>query len=236
MRRRRLLFLGAAIVALGGLSACVGDSFETGGGGGAGQGGGSQGGSSAGGPGGGPKISPTGCSDDQREAYLDMEAEPDIAACAGGFSIPGVSTEDSRTPKCNHVAGDDSDSPVGKGCSVEDLCAKGWHVCDSAKDVKDSSQSNGCPTDYSGEIFWLTRQGQNSSVECVESGTNNLVGCGMVLGQSTPESCAPLDRAMRFNHCADASVLWSCGESSQQEGQHVVKPGSDQGGVLCCRD
>lgn len=229
--------MAPAVVALGVLGACVGDSFETGGGG-AGSGGGSQGGSTSSGSGGeAPTDGAIGCADGEREGYKTIADEPDIAACAGGFTVPGVSTTDSRKTTCGRRGGDDGPKPSGDGCSVEDLCSDGWHVCDSAEDVDRSAKSHACPEDVSGDLFWATRQGQDSTGECIEGGTNNLVGCSSgALGQSAPDSCEPLERAMRYNHCADPLVLWSCGESGQQEGQVVTKPSPDQGGVLCCRD
>src|SRR5262245_27652189 len=60
-----------------------------------------------------------GCADGQREGFVDLSAYPHIAACAGGWSAPGVI---GVTAACDHHAGDDGPDPSGVGCSAADLC------------------------------------------------------------------------------------------------------------------
>jgi hypothetical protein len=177
----------------------------------------------------GPDATVVGCADGTREAFVDMAAHPKIAGCAGGFTVPGVVSNASKLPACARAGGNNGANPSGTGCSVEDLCALGWHVCTSRTDV--AVEDAGCdPTPG----FWLTRQSQSAAGACIVGGTNNLVGCG-TLGEVASGTCTPLNRDMRYFHCADASP-WSCGTGPVGEANIVVKPGPAQGGVLCCHD
>ena len=63
-----------------------------------------------------------------------MAGQPNIAGCAGGFDVPGVTTAASMQPNCGRISGNSSINPQGTGCSVEDLCSEGWHVCTGAED------------------------------------------------------------------------------------------------------
>src|SRR5581483_6256255 len=38
-------------------------------------------------------VSSIGCSDGTREAFISMNTHPNIAGCSGGWSVPGVSTQ-----------------------------------------------------------------------------------------------------------------------------------------------
>jgi hypothetical protein len=211
------------------------------GGGSVGGAGGEAGAGGGAGSGGGP-VSDVGCADGEREAYLDEAAEPNIAACAGGFSVPGTVTAASLSPACGRQGGDDGANPAGSGCSVEDLCAAGWHVCESSADVASHAETGACPDfDLLADFqFYLTRQAQTpNGNECAAFGaTNNVVGCGNMGDYLLFDPCAPLDRRLRWFDCS-ASATWSCGadnSASQLEAELVVKSGAPQGGVLCCRD
>jgi cysteine-rich repeat protein len=133
----------------------------------------------------------SGCADRQREGFVDVSSFPAIAGCSGGWSIPGIHTEnpgiappcgvatfDTTTPACGRAAGDDSANPSGTGCNVADLCEVGWHVCESAADAAAHSPS-GCagatrPDDPL--LLFLSRQ----------SGT----GCGVCsTGTATGPQC-----------------------------------------------
>lgn len=182
-----------------------------------------------------------GCSDGTREAYKDMGAQPKIAGCSGGFDVPGVTTPESMAPTCNRMSGNDSANPQGTGCSVEDLCAEGWHVCVDAPEVASTSATGQCdPVADATPVFWLTRQVQDPSGNCIPPpATNNLTGCGNMGGMPiNPGSCNPLDHRMRQQDCAPTQN-WYCGQTMQDgaiEAQIVVKIGSGEGGVLCCKD
>lgn len=230
----------------GGGSATSGGTSATGGGagstitatGGGGAGGGATGGGGAGGTGGvAPEV--IGCSDGEREAY-DLMAFPAIAACAGGFSIPGLSMAAATPASCNRISGDDSINPSGQGCSAEDLCAAGWHVCKSSEDVDLHTAGAGCPSLVGQIVHYSTRQTMNvdTQVVCADplTNSNNLVGCGSTLGQAPDngDNCQPLDAIVKNTHCS-TSVAWKC-DSTNNEADVVTKTGPEEGGVLCCRD
>src|SRR5205085_10049326 len=81
-----------------------------------------------------------GCADGQREGFIDAVVYPNIAACAGGWSVPGVIAV---AAACGHHAGDDGVNPSGTGCSAADLCQSSWRVCASAGDLAAASPT-GC--------------------------------------------------------------------------------------------
>src|SRR5262245_57619288 len=109
----------------------------------------------------------SGCADDTREAY---DGESSIAACQGGFSVVGVTSAEAQAPACGRKAGNDSSNPSGQGCSAEDLCSRGWHVCRSAAEVQAKASTGACPGD-SGTLFWLTRQAEDANGACVDKGS-----------------------------------------------------------------
>jgi hypothetical protein len=179
-------------------------------------------------------VSPdNGCADDTREGY---EGEAKIAACQGGFSVVGITSSQSQAPACGRQAGNDSSNPAGQGCSVEDLCAQGWHVCRSAAEVQASASTAACPAS-SGVLFWLTRQAEDANGLCADVGSNNLVGCGVGAGRGAPAGCAPLNTELRYTDCQVLSA-WECGTSTEAnfEADFVQKPNQAEGGVLCCKD
>lgn len=215
------------------------------GGGGQGGGQGGQGGAAGGGAGGiggggagGGEARRIGCSDGERDAYLDSAAQPNIAGCSGGFDVPGLTTVGSRTPACDRQAGDDGQNPEGVGCSVEDLCAEGWAVCNDAMEVASASATGECPPPPDAPAIWITRQGgpAMSSAVCDATGSDNLTGCGASLGSAPGSSCAPLDQQLLYDDCV-AATAWECGPDTNRyvELDVVTKTGPAEGGVLCCR-
>ncbi len=224
---------GATTVDAGSDGGATGDAGAGGGGGGGGGGTGGSGGS-------GPTPDPTcGCADGFREAFLDRAAQPNLAGCAGAFNVPGVTTAESLAPACGREAGDDGLNRSGTGCSVEDLCSAGWHVCKTAGEVGARSTTGGCESpDPASTAFWLTRQAEDPAGECAPPVvTNNLTGCGN-FGQAPVASCTPLLRVLSVADCVP-SAAWYCGngaEDDQREAAIVTKTGQAEGGVLCCRD
>ena len=139
----------------------------------------------------------SGCSDGQREGFIDRFKYPNIAGCSGGWSVPGVLVStpgfapycptlplyDSLTPACERNAGDDSANPRGTGCNVADLCAPGWHVCSTAGDVAASSPTgcDGATTSSSPPLFFVTRQTGTGYGVCA-SGTDTGSQCHSLSG------------------------------------------------------
>jgi hypothetical protein len=183
-----------------------------------------------------------GCSDGTREGYVDRVKYPKIAACEGGWDEPGLASYASRNPQCNRRAGNDGDNPGGKDCSVADLCASGWVVCETAHAVAIAAPA-GCGdaiAPYGDKpVFFLTRQ-RGTGLTCDPNnvqGTNNLYGCG-TLGSAADKSCAPFTKMLRDTDCK-MNDPWLCTDgplsTSQNEYGVVTKSGPGRGGVLCCK-
>jgi hypothetical protein len=181
-----------------------------------------------------------GCSDGTREGFRDFTNWPNIAGCAGGWQRPGLLSATARTPACNRVAGNDSRSPDGDGCSAADLCAPSWHACLDGPDVASHSPTGGCESIVSPDeqALFVVMAGASPQGVCFPdpSATNDLHGCGTI-GQPESEWCPPLTRRMGFADCGPTSV-WECGsvDDNLSEATVVIKPGPSLGGVLCCRD
>jgi hypothetical protein len=176
-----------------------------------------------------------GCADGQREGFSDLKAHPDIAGCAGGFSMAGV--DGAEQVHCDREAGDDSSNPQGDLCGIEDLCALGWHVCRSSAEVAARAPRGcqGATTAADPPLFFATRQSGPGNAMCGD-GSDDVFGCGSLgaPGLDTP-SCAPLDR-FSDDHCWALPVPWICDDVGNDEASVIRKPGPDGGGVLCCRD
>jgi hypothetical protein len=251
---------GGGIAGSGGASGTAGDGGAggTAGGGGAGGTAGSGGGAGLGGSGGtgvdagageggtagapdAHPVSPVGCADDTREGFKDLEKYPNIAACSGGWQIAGFVSPETHIPQCDRHGGNDGAHVDGDGCSVADLCAEGWHVCESAHEV--SLNATDCkdalPASAAQLAYFATRQrGPMKTCDPTnQMGTNNLFGCGN-FGSAAMAACAPFTRMLRDADC-DTYPPWMCVNGpldySTTELIDTTKPGSARGGVLCCR-
>jgi hypothetical protein len=180
-----------------------------------------------------------GCADGTREGFTSLEKYPDIAACAGGWSVAGLVAPETLAPQCGRAAGNSGANPNGSACSVADLCAGGWHVCESAHEV--SSKASDCKDAFPGgaQAFYATRQ-RGPMMTCDPAnlmGTNNVYGCGN-FGSNAMSACAPFTHMLRDADCK-ANAPWSCVNGpidySTTELVDVTKPGPAKGGVLCCR-
>jgi hypothetical protein len=174
-----------------------------------------------------------GCADGEREALEDELVYPDIAACGGGWTVPGVVV---NVTNCDREGGDDGINPGGTECSVEDLCSEGWHVCQDRVEVMDDGIAN-CNDEaiaWGGNSFYATRQSGEGGNDCDPTGVNDVFGCGDV-GHTMINNCAPLNRSTA-NGCVALPAPWECDTSLTQEAEFIVKPGPEFGGVLCCRD
>jgi hypothetical protein len=194
-----------------------------------------------------------GCSDGTREGFVNVANFPNIASCAGGFALPGLLA--GAPPKCNRNAGNTSANPEGQGCTAEDLCSVGFHVCQGAQDVAAHSPTGCTGASAQPSAFFTTRQGSTGCTLCAlgdntdpgvctgcscEEGCktstltgNDLFGCG-TLGLGLP-NCGVLTRTSG-NNCASLGFPWSCGDDGCAESANVTKPAPNGGGVLCCRD
>jgi hypothetical protein len=168
-----------------------------------------------------------GCSDE----HLDgLDAYTDIAACAGGFTEPGLAT----APKCARVAGDDSTNTPGTGCAAADLCSPGWHVCATVDEVEAALGGTASDTCViTGTVFYASAIGTTNLGLCDGSSTEGFAGCGDLGVLSTSTSCGPLDRYMTGATCT-ADPVWTC--SGGDSVGTATKDLATGGGVLCCRD
>jgi hypothetical protein len=171
-----------------------------------------------------------GCADGEREALEDEVAYPDVAACSGGFTVPGVVV---NVPNCDRQGGDDGPIPDGAGCSVEDLCSEGFHVCVDRLEVMAAGIASCGDLAWDG-AFFATRQSGEGANTCNPTGLNDVFGCGDV-GYTNINGCAPLNRGSA-NGCSMLPAPWDCDVSLTQEADFITKAGPEFGGVLCCRD
>ena len=181
---------------------------------------------------GGVCMNDVGCSDGTREGFASLDMFPDIAACAGGWSVPGLGA----SPACGRKSGNGSTNPTGKDCSAADLCQVGWHVCESPAAVAERTGGQGCAAaGVAGQnAFFAIRQAGPGDAQC-GVGNNDLFGCGDVGATPDATTCAPLDRFSN-DLCVALPDTWQCGDVGTEELNNVTKAASEGGGVLCCRD
>lgn len=177
-------------------------------------------------------VSASGCSDGEREGFVDVTTHPMTAGCAGGWSVPGLRVTE---PACARVSGDDSANPDGAGCTTADLCAEGWHVCRSAVEVEERSPT-GCNGAVPGGdlLMFASAQSGPGGADCNDDGTDDFFGCG-TLGIPPDLGCGVLDR-LSGNRCLSVGAPWECSSNQNNEVNIVVKADATRGGVLCCRD
>jgi len=197
-----------------------------------------------------------GCSDGGREGFVSQTTYPDIAACAGGWKVPGLVTISSGTiadqvDRCGNLAGDDSPNPTGNGCTGEDLCAVGWSVCANQATVAAKAGGNSACGDLGTSVaapyLFATRQRSQGNYACDISldprGANDVYGCGSSNFGFPLSNCGPLNRVTDDN-CVNVATgtAWACNDNdlsdlgSIRELADVTKPSAANGGVLCCRN
>ena len=134
---------------------------------------------------------------------MDFNEFPNVAACDGAWTIPGIHNPDA----CNNKAGNDAIDPGGNGCSTEDLCADGWHVCKGDEEFGIASNGEGCFLGDIGSVeeprFYLARaQVDYDQWEmCMDSGpagnlpmgSDGLLGCGNLGCFDAPNPCYYLE-------------------------------------------
>jgi hypothetical protein len=201
-----------------------------------------------------------GCSDGSREGFNDAKF-PTLAACNGAWDQPGIFD---MAAKCNREAGNDGKNKDGKGCTVSDLCAVGWHVCYGKQDVLNRNP-DGCKGVMQGAkspVFFTTQMSSTGAFLCdtKKDATNDLFGCGdlgcdFTSNAVVKEKCYPLVMSSHdlckglrndlgvgdwCNHLGKYPGLpnsWECGKDPTKEALNVTKTHPEQqGGVLCCQD
>ena len=169
-----------------------------------------------------------GCSDGTREGFKTTEK---IAACAGGFDSPGLMSPS----RCANMAGNDSPNSAGKNCSAADLCQISWHVCKTLEELKERAPQGCGDLMAPAMTFFATALSGPGGAQCGE-GSNDLFGCGTLGNPTDSVTCTMLDKTSG-DICAALGAPWNCGTvASSNELAEVTKPGSEGGGVLCCKD
>ena len=182
-----------------------------------------------------------GCSDGEREGFQSWDEHPHIAACAGGWSVGGVTRAD-LAPVCRRGAGDDSWNTEGDGCSAADLCAEGWHVCQGKTEVAaytsscDAAVPDGTPDK---SLFFAVSQHSYSDSVCDDGAAegNDVFGCGNLGTQlDSGKNCGVLTRVLAsmnpnscgYNEAEPSHGPWECNggdDSHYHEGELVTKIG-----------
>jgi hypothetical protein len=206
-------------------------------------------------------VDPIGCADGARDAFANRTTFPNIAGCAGPWGLPGIfpAIPKSALPVCATLGDDSTMAPAnGAGCASSNLCAPGWHICNGGE-IASRTGGMGCAAtmDYpAGTFFAASVSGTGCNICALRSGTltgpmctsasctancresgdlnNDFFGCGVIGTMITPSGCDGLNRASG-NDCSALAAPWTC-SGGVMESRTVTKPGSNAGGVLCCRD
>jgi hypothetical protein len=175
-----------------------------------------------------------GCADGTREYLLDTTLHPGVAGCAGAFLTHGMLTKSEAGSPCHKRGGNDATNGLsnGLGCSADDLCGGGWHVCVSATEFVDSigtcAEDSGAPE---GGIFYASATRGTGSLLCDgDGGTNDLFGCGAT-GAGVGAGCGAFNASLStFKPIS----YWLLGGAATELVD--VQKQAGLGGVLCCHD
>ncbi len=151
-----------------------------------------------------------GCSDGRRDGFLDLANWPAVAACAGGWTEPGLA----RPPIGANCARAGNDTGISAGCAAADLCATGWKVCQN-----DVLAPATCPETPG---FWAVNGG------C--TGITFVVGCGLDVGGSV--TGCEFQRTLGPGCTTNSAAAWTCTAGNERA---TVRHDDLGGGVLCCR-
>ena len=173
-------------------------------------------------------VDPIGCSDGEREGYLDLTTYPTIAACSATWT-----TElDLRAAPTGGICGDEA----GPCVAPADACSVGWHICATSGDVSELlvlsaadcvgllsgryvAASDHCLTatpscSYDAPGSFQCLPGEN--VDCTQS-----ICCGT--------SCDTT------NICENGVWSGETHENAPNGAGCASTPGTSQDGVLCCK-
>ncbi len=168
-----------------------------------------------------------GCSDGQREAFVDAAGFPGIAGCLGGWA----GTASMRAPGTGATCGDDS----GECAAPADLCASGWHLCGASGAISDLTQVSAeqCEQAGGGRFSAALSHCETQSGCVYDTRPDGDYGC-FDRGWCSETVCCGGDCG-QFGACRDG--VWP--------GATHIAQGTDQGcgattsrragGVLCCR-
>jgi hypothetical protein len=139
---------------------------------------------------------------------------PNLAFCPAAWTVPGVLGSASLATPCNREP-----AQKGAGCTVEDNCEPGWHVCATDGDVEmHGLTKEDCAGLDIAQSFWATRQpgllgGAPDATGAVGTycatgpmATARVIGCGALYprgvvrpaGPGMGPSCNVLQRYIGF--------------------------------------
>ena len=193
-----------------------------------------------------------GCADGMRDGFRDATAFPNIAACSGGFTVPGVFPSPERTdvPTCATTGDDAATNAAGTDCSAADLCGAGWHICRGGEiGERTSGMSCNAATDFPAQSFYAASVSGTGCDHCAlptntgldgctadscqagcqqsPSLNNDLFGCGhgngRVIGTSEAAACDGLNTS-GSDECTGLAndPAWSC-TGSVRESQTITR-------------
>jgi hypothetical protein len=187
-------------------------------------------------------TSDLGCADGSREYFSDQGAFPDVAGCAGSFSVAGLIDQSGKLVQaaCNRSAGNDGLLRSGVGCSASDLCQAGWKICETSDAFFLDTRSRFCSSSdiISQPSVFLSAINVSSS-DCSNSlspiFTDGGFGCGNV---NTGSYCQYYDVDFAFNShvtCSNLPNSWNC-NGPLFDLRNIANSEAAGGGVLCCRE
>ena len=210
-------------------------------------------------------VSTIGCADGTREGFTDQARFPNIAACAGAWSLPGIFPAIPASPQASCATSGNSSTTApadGMGCSASNLCGVGWHICNGGEvRARTGGVTGGCAaaTDLPPDSFFSAAVSGPGCFQCaLRSFTLTGPGCLAISCSAPPTNCqesgdlnndvfgcgtigrtvvGECDGLDRTggNNCADVAGTTWRCGGETMESRTVTKVGAANGGVLCCR-
>lgn len=179
-------------------------------------------------------VDPVGCSDGEREGFVDQIAFPRIAGCAATWS----GTPSLRAPTLPMPCGDD----LGACAAPAAACAIGWHLCGTSGDPAELTSritaaqcldAGGAPgTSFIAAMDHCAAcdDGCIASSECHYAAT---YGCATTTYCAEAVCCGTMCGGM--NMCRDGIYGMNTHTNRSNCGASLGSS-ADQTGVLCCAD
>jgi hypothetical protein len=170
-------------------------------------------------------VSLVGCSDGEREGYLDTATYPTIAACKAAWT----GALDLRAVPTGAACG----NGLGLCAAPTDACATGWHICARSGDVTelhvlDAAECNGGVVGR-----YVAASGHCVSNGCTYPVPPQLFTCLGDVNYCVEPICCGDDCEVPPTSCADG--VWA-GATRVGHGSCGNMPSTTREGVLCCRD
>ena len=182
-------------------------------------------------------VSVVGCSDGEREGFIDIARFPTIAACSATWN----GSLGLRDPRTGGACGDE----LGPCLAPVDACAPGWHVCadngqltdiTSRVSAADCGDAGGTPV---GEFVAAAQHCESCAGSCTtgESACTyaTIYGCTPSSATCNEPMCCGTD-CYTSQNCKGGGYPapdTKVGAPNQPCG---ALPGDSQTGVLCCAD